>query len=58
MFQVPQDTVELSDQHWDKVIQDKLNHKPSIRDKLAAAKNEYADRPSQERNHNHSEPQL
>ena len=58
MFQVPQDTVELSDQHWDKVIQDKLNHKPSIRDKLAAAKNECADQPSQERNHNRSEPQL
>lgn len=58
MFQVPQDTVELSDQHWDKVIQDKLNHKPSIRDKLAAAKTECADRPSQERNHNRSEPQL
>ena len=58
MFQVPQDTVELSDQHWDKVIQDKLNHKPSIRDKLAAAKTECADRPSLERNHNRSEPQL
>ena len=58
MFQVPQDTVELSDQHWDKVIQDKLNHKPSIRDKLASAKTECADRPSQERNHNRSEPQL
>ena len=58
MFQVPQDTAELSDRNWDQVIQDKLNHKPSIRDKLAAAKTECADRPSQERNHNRSEPQL
>lgn len=58
MFQVPQYAPELSERSWEKVIQDKLNHKPSIRDKLAAAKNECADRASQERNHNRSEPQL
>lgn len=58
MFQVPQYAPELSERSWEKVIQDKLNHKPSIRDKLAAAKGECADRASQERNHNRSEPQL
>ena len=58
MFQVPQDTAELSDQHWDKVIQDKLDHKPSIRDRLAAAKNECAEKPSQERHHKRSEQEL
>ena len=58
MFQVPQYAPELSDQCWDKVIQDKLDRKPSIRDKLAAAKNECADRPSQERHHKRSEQEL
>ena len=58
MFQVPQYAPELGDQCWDQVIQDKLNRKPSIRDKLAAAKNECADRPSQERHHRRSEQEL
>lgn len=58
MFQVPQYAPELGDQCWDQVIQDKLNRKPSIRDKLAAAKNECADRPSQERHHKRSEQEL
>ena len=58
MFQVPQYAPELSDQCWDKVIQDKLDRKPSIRDKLTAAKNECADRPSQERHHKRSEQEL
>ena len=38
MFQVPQYAPELGDQCWDQVIQDKLNRKPSIRDKLARGK--------------------
>ena len=58
MFQVPQYAPELGDQCWDQVIQDKLHRKPSIRDKLAAAKNECADRPSQERHHKRSEQEL
>jgi hypothetical protein len=58
MFQVPQYAPELGAQNWDKLIQDKLHRKPSIRDKLASAKNECAEKPSQERNHNRSEPQL
>jgi len=58
MFQVPQYAPELGDQCWDQVIQDKLNRKPSIRDKLAAAKNECAERPSQERHHRRSEQEL
>ena len=58
MFQVPQYAPELGDQCWDQVIQDKLNRKPSIRDKLVAAKNECADRPSQERHHRRSEQEL
>lgn len=58
MFQVPQDTTELSDQCWDKVIQDKLDRKPSIRDKLAAAKQECTAKPSQERTHKRSEHEL
>ena len=41
MFQVPQDTAELSDQCWDSVIRDKLGQKPSIRESLAAAKEEW-----------------
>ena len=57
MFQVPQYAPELSDQCWDKVVQDKLDRKPSIRDKLAAAKNECAERP-QERHHKRSEQEL
>lgn len=58
MFQVPQYAPELGDQCWDQVIQDKLHRKPSIRDKLAVAKNECADRPSQERHHKRSEQEL
>ena len=58
MFQVPQYTPDLGDQCWDQVIQDKLNRKPSIRDKLAAAKNECSERPSQERHHKRSEQEL
>ena len=58
MFQVPQYAPELGAQNWDKLIQDKLHRKPSIRDKLASAKNECAEKHSQERNHNRSEPQL
>lgn len=58
MFQVPQDTPELSDQCWDSVIADKLGQKPSIRDKLAAAKQECAAKPSQERTHKRSEHEL
>lgn len=58
MFQVPQYAPELGDQCWDQVIQDKLNRKPSIRDKLAAAKNECSERPSQERYHKRSEQEL
>lgn len=58
MFQVPQYAPELGDQCWDQVIQDKLHRKPSIRDKLAAAKNECADRPSLERHHKRSEHEL
>ena len=58
MFQVPQYAPELGDQCWDQMIQDKLHRKPSIRDKLAAAKNECADRPSQERHHKRSEQEL
>lgn len=58
MFQVPQDTVELSDQCWDSVIRDKLGHKPSIRDRLAAAKEECAGKSSPERIHKRSEHEL
>lgn len=58
MFQVPQYAPELGDQCWDQVIQDKLNRKPSIRDKLAAAKNECTEWPSQERHHKRSEHEL
>ena len=58
MFQVPQYAPELGDQCWDQVIQDKLNRKPSIRDKLAAAKNECAGRSSLERHHRRSEQEL
>ena len=58
MFQVPQYAPELGDQCWDQVIQDKLHRKPSIRDKLAAAKNECTERPSQERHHKRSEQEL
>ena len=58
MFQVPQYAPELGDQCWNQVIQDKLNRKPSIRDKLAAAKNECANQPSQERHHKRSEHEL
>lgn len=58
MFQVPQDTPDISDQCWDQVIADKLNHKPSIRDKLATMKQESAARLSQERTHKRSEPEL
>lgn len=58
MFQVPQDTPELSDQCWDSVIADKLGQKPSIRDKLVAAKNECAARPSQERTNKRSEHEF
>lgn len=58
MFQVPQYAPELGDQCWDQVIQDKLHRKPSIRDKLAAAKNECLERPSQERHHKRSEQEL
>ena len=58
MFQVPQYAPELGDQCWDQVIQDKLHRKPSIRDKLAAAKNECSERPSQERHHKRSEQEL
>ena len=58
MFQVPQDTPELGDQCWDSVIADKLGQKPSIRDKLAAAKQECAAKPSQERTHKRSEHEL
>lgn len=58
MFQVPQDTPELSDQCWDSVIADKLGQKPSIRDKLATMKQECAARPSQERTHKRSDHEL
>lgn len=58
MFQVPQYAPELADQCWDKVIQDKLNRKPSIRDKLAAAKQECTAKPSPERTHKRSEHEL
>ena len=58
MFQVPQYAPELGDQCWDQVIQDKLKQKPSIRDKLAAAKNESTQKPSQERHHKRSEHEL
>ncbi len=58
MFQVPQDTVELSDQCWDSVIRDKLGQKPSIRDRLAAAKEECAGKSSPERIHKRSEHEL
>ena len=58
MFQVPQYAPELGDQCWDQVIQDKLNRKPSIRDKLAAAKNECAERSSLERHHRRSGQEL
>lgn len=58
MFQVPQDTMELSDQCWDSVIRDQLGHKPSIRERLAAAKEECAGKPSPERIHKRSEHEL
>lgn len=58
MFQVPQDTAELSDQCWDSVIRDKLGQKPSIREKLAAAKEECAGKPTPERIHKRSEHEL
>lgn len=58
MFQVPQDTVDLSDQCWDSVIRDKLGQKPSIRDRLAAAKEECAGKSSPERIHKRSEHEL
>lgn len=58
MFQVPQDTAELSDQCWDSVIRDKLGQKPSIREKLAAAKEECAGKSSPERIHKRSEHEL
>ena len=58
MFQVPQYAPELGAQNWDKLIQDKLQRKPSIRDKLASAKNECAEKPSQERHHKRSEQEL
>lgn len=58
MFQVPQDTVELSDQRIDSVIRDKLGQKPSIRDRLAAAKEECAGKSSPERIHKRSEHDL
>lgn len=58
MFQVPQDTVELSDQRIDSVIRDKLGQKPSIRDRLAAAKEECAGKSSPERIHKRSEHEL
>lgn len=57
MFQVPQDTPALSDQSLDQIIADKLGKKPSIRDALAAAKQECAEKPSQERHHKRSEPE-
>lgn len=58
MFQVPQDTVDLSDQCWDSVIRDKLGRKPSIRERLAAAKEECAGKPTPERIHKRSEHEL
>lgn len=58
MFQVPQDTVELSDQRIDSVIRDKLGQKPSIRERLAAAKKECAGKSSPERIHKRSEHEL
>ena len=58
MFQVPQDTAELSDQCWDSVIRDKLGQKPSIRERLAAAREECAGKPSPERIHKRSEHEL
>lgn len=58
MFQVPQDTAELSDQCWDSVIRDKLGQKPSIRERLAAAKEECAGKPTPERIHKRSEHEL
>ena len=58
MFQVPQDTAELSDQCWDSVIREKLGQKPSIRESLAAAKEECAGKPAPERIHNRSEHEL
>ena len=58
MFQVPQYAPELGDQCWDQVIQDKIHRKPSIRDKLVAAKNECSERSFQERHHKRSEQEL
>lgn len=58
MFQVPQDTVDLSDQCWDSVIRDKLGQKPSIQDRLAAAKKECAGKSAPERIHRRSEHEL
>lgn len=58
MFQVPQDTAELSDQCWDSVIREKLGQKPSIRESLAAAKEECAGKSSPERIHKRSEHEL
>lgn len=58
MFQVPQDTAELSDQCWDSVIRDKLEQKPSIREQLAQAKQTCAAAPPKERTPSHSEPEL
>ena len=58
MFQVPQDTAELSDQCWDSVIREELGQKPSIRESLAAAKEECAGKSSPERIHKRSEHEL
>lgn len=58
MFQVPQYAPKLGDQCRDSVIADKLGHKPSIREKLAAAKQECAAKPSPERTHKRSEHEL
>lgn len=58
MFQVPQDTADLSDQCWDSVIRDKLGRKPSIRERLAAAKEECAGKSTPERIHKRSEHEL
>lgn len=58
MFQVPQDTADLSDQCWDSVIRDKPRQKPSIRERLAAAKEECAGKSTPERIHRRSEHEL
>ena len=59
MFQVPQDNLaDLSNRDLDSIIQSRLDRKPSIRDRLEAAKKDCAAKPSVEHTLKYSDPEL